>query len=134
MSTQTFTFSSQKLQPAIEPDDAMEQPFKVAASTTLARGTVVGEVAASPGTVAAYASGHSDGTETPIGVVAYDVVSDADGNVFFADAARSEFGESEKTVPVFIKGYFLSAELPGLDAGAISKLGKKVGSTLLRIT
>lgn len=85
------------------------------------RGTVLGELTATPGTYAAYASGNSDGTQTPKAILQYSCIIDAAGNVQLA----GEWGQSQKGVPVYVGGgaIFDTTQLIGLDANAVTKLG-----------
>lgn len=117
------TFNSNKLIPYYHPEDALMVNFKFANSTTIAAGTVMGELSATAGNVKAYASGSSDGSEVPIGVSAYDVTVDASGNHTWGG---SSFGETRPYAPLFISGYFRTTDLTGLDANAVGKLGRLV--------
>lgn len=75
-------------------------------------------------TYRAYASGSSDGSQTPTGVLEYDVVTDAAGQVTYgAQAGGGEWGQTYPDAPMFISGAFLVSELVGFDANAATKLG-----------
>ena len=117
--TPTTLYTRAGLSP-VYPTKAAELPFAIPVSTTLLKGTVVGEVTATLGTVKAYASGNVDGTQNPIGVIAYDVISDAAGLIYFGTAVGGQYGEYALTVPVFLSGYYKTAELVGLDAAALT--------------
>lgn len=64
----------------------------------------------------------SDGVGPAVAVLACDVVTDADGNVFFGTAATSEWAQTERTVPVFNHGTFRAEDLVGMDATALADL------------
>lgn len=127
------TFGAGKVDPIRNPDLARQEVFNGKASTTFAKGTVVGEIAASPGTVGPYASGNVDGTQNPIGVVVYDYITDASGNVSLGTgitAGATEWGQVGKGIAVWTTGLFSCADLVGLDANAASKLGRLVRGTV----
>lgn len=68
----------------------------------------------------AYASGNSDGSQTPKGILQYDCVTDAYGNIYLGTSASSGWGSSRKDAPVYVTGCFDTARLTGLDATALS--------------
>ncbi len=73
------------------------------------------------GTFAAYASGHTDGTQIPKGVLQFDCATDASGNITLGTAATG--GPYQQTMictPMYISGAFLTNELTGLDANAVT--------------
>ena len=122
--TPVNTFSAAVLVPMYATPPHAIQPDKLATSDVLAKGTVVGEATATPGTFKAYASGNVDGSETPKGFLQYDCATDASGNITFGTAATGgEFGETHKTAPVYFAGVFKTSELVGFDANAATKLG-----------
>lgn len=85
-------------------------PIVVAAGQTLAKGTVMGQKTTGK-QWAAYASGNSDGTQKPWGILAQNVDTSAAGN-----------GSNPVTAAMFIKGVFVLAALPapGVDAAALT--------------
>jgi len=91
----------------------------IAPSLTLAAGTVLGELTATPGTYKAYATANTDGSQVPKGILMYPVVTDASGNI----TNQGDFGSTFKTTPMFLNGTFKTASLTGLDAGAMTTLG-----------
>jgi hypothetical protein len=121
------TFNTNKLIPFYHPEDAQAVHFKFPNSTTIVAGTVVGELTATPGSVAAYSNVAADGSETARGVVQYDVTVDGSGNHTWGG---SLWGETYKSAPVFISGYFKTTDLTGLDAPAIADLGRLVHGVL----
>jgi hypothetical protein len=112
----------------MDPQSARTLACQVTASLTLAKGTVVGQVTAS-GKIKAYASGNADGSQLPLGFLAYDVVTDASGNVVFGPTgATVDLTRGfELTAPVYYKGTFLQSDLTGLDANAITVLKGRTG-------
>lgn len=110
-----------RLDPIFKPSNLAVLDVAIAPSLTLARGTVLGELSGTPGTYKAYASGNTDGSQIPKGVLAYGVTTDASGNV-------TMIGEHKATVkhaPMYMPGsgaYFKAAELVGMDANAMTVL------------
>ena len=120
-------FGANKLIPFYHPQDANVVHYKVANGLTLAAGTLVGEQTANPGQVIAYLTGAVDGSQNPIGVLQYDVVTDGSGNHTWGG---SSFGETFKSAPVYVSGYFKTTDLVGLDAGAVTKFGRMVHGSI----
>jgi hypothetical protein len=79
-STSLNTFTQLKLEPVQNPDLARTIAVLLKASTTFVRGEILGEISATPGKYAKYASGASDGTQIPKCILAYGTVTDSDGN------------------------------------------------------
>jgi hypothetical protein len=120
----TNTYSGAVLLPMYDEPESALIPVKLAASTVFAKGTVLGEVTATPGLYKAYASGSSDGSEVPKGILQYDCATDASSNVTFGGAATGgPFGETAKVAPMYYTGAFKTSELTGFDANAATKLG-----------
>jgi hypothetical protein len=116
----THTFTGGGIVP-FYPKDARRHNVKLPASVTYARGTVLGEITATPGTFKAYASGSVDGSQNPRAVLEFDCATDASGNVTMGGAAGgSEWGATLPAVPAFFQGTFATAELVGLDATALT--------------
>lgn len=111
------TFDSNKLIPYYVDADSKVVHFKLPNSTTLAAGTVVGELTASPGSAKAYASGNADGSQVPVGVLQYGVTVDASGNHTWGG---SFWGETFTSAPVYVAGAFRTTDLVGLDATALT--------------
>jgi Bacteriophage lambda head decoration protein D len=125
--TAKHSFSAQGLTPLYRANDAIQIHVRLAASLTLARGTVLGELTATPGTFKPYANANADGSETAKAILAYDVTTDASQNVTLGGG---EHGETQPSAPVFIKGYFRTTELTGLDAPAVTDLGRITSGSL----
>lgn len=106
-----------RIDPVVAPHLAFAVDVPLKASTTFVKGTVIGEKT-SDGKYAAYASGASDGTQIPKGIVAYNCTTDASGNI----TIEGEFGQTRKLCPMWIAGVFNTAELTGLDANAVTVL------------
>jgi hypothetical protein len=124
--TATNTFSGKRLQPSQRPQDALENAVNLAPSLNLARGTILGEITATPGTFKAYASGNSDGSQFPTAILIYDCQTDASGNITFSSSAGQVggfFGQTEKAAPVYQSGFFQMADLVGLDANCLTAAG-----------
>jgi hypothetical protein len=113
------TYQDDMLQPS-RPCRVRFDRYQVKVSVTIAKGTVVGRVTAT-GKVAAYANANSDGTEVAIGIMPYSITTDASGNITVQGG--NVLGTTQDTVPIIIAGYFLVADITGLDAGALTDLG-----------
>jgi len=70
-----------------------------------------------------------DGTQIAMGIMPFDVTTDASGNVYPGQQTASEFGQNYPNAPVFLFGYFSCADLTGLDANAVSQMGRLVLGT-----
>jgi hypothetical protein len=120
---QVHTFSGDKLQPAMNPDLARTVSVKIVPSKTLAKGTVLGRVAAS-NLWDAYVD--TTTTDPARAILAYDVVTDAGGLHYYGGQASSEQGQGEPSVPAYINGDFFDADLVGLDANGLTNLGGRI--------
>lgn len=127
-----FTWGAGRVDPLKDAEDANLEVVNLKVSTTFAAGTIVGEITATPGTYGAYASGNVDGTQNPVGILQYACVTDASGNITFGGgpAGTSEWGETYKGAPMYRSGEFNCADLVGLDANAVTKLGRLVQGTV----
>lgn len=133
MGTATTYYSNVRLQPLYYPETALTISVAIAPSQTIAHGTVLGELTASPGVYGPYASAHTDGTQTAKVIAEYDMITDASGNITFATTAGTvggPFGETYTTAPVFYRGAFATADLTGLDTGAVTALGRLIQGTV----
>lgn len=123
--TATYAYSIARVEPKYsgEAQPCPQELYKVKASSTLAAGTVVGAVTASPGTIAAYVAGHSDGTQLPIGILEYAVTTDSGGNITNAN----EWGVTPTNrTPVWMGGAFDTSDLTGLDSAGATALGGRL--------
>lgn len=66
----------------------------------------------------AYASGNSDGSQTPKMLLIYPCTTDGLGHITIGDG--SQYGETRTDVPAYFAGTFNTADLTGLDSNAIS--------------
>ncbi len=116
-----------KLQPFMNPKEAQEIVVQLGNSLTLAAGTLLGEVTATPNVFRAYASGNVDGSQVPKVILSYPVTTDASGNISIAN----EFGVTRKSCPAYYKGTFATGDLVGLDANAVTVMGSRlaIGTT-----
>lgn len=120
--TAQHTFSANsRLDPLFHPEDERILHVQLAASTTYARGTVLGEVTATPGVYRAYANGNVDGSQTAKGIIKYGCSTDASGNI----TILGEWGTTHKSAPMIMpgSGLYKTAELVGIDAPAMVEFG-----------
>lgn len=126
--TYTNSYSgTARLDPLYNPEDAIAQHVALAAGTYV-RGTVLGEVTATPGTYKAYASANVDGSQNPAMLLMYSCVVDASGNVSLGTSTTGgEWGQVfGKSAPAYMAGIFRTQELVGLDANAVTKLAGRL--------
>jgi hypothetical protein len=133
MSLVTQNYTGTKLQPFMDPEEALVDSVPFGNSLTVAQGTVVA-VKTADGKWYAYANGNADGTEVARGIAVYAFTTDGSGKVTIA---------SDKSVvydgaPVYLAGTFRTTELTGLDAPGVVDLGRIVEGQLadgvLRVT
>lgn len=120
----TSYYSRAKLVPLYGDEGKHKDNVQIAPSLTLAFGTVLGEITATPGVYKAYASGNSDGSQVAKAILEYAVVTDASGNITLG--AGSDFGITQPSVSVYLPNSgvaYNAADLVGLDAGALTALG-----------
>jgi hypothetical protein len=118
----THTYTGQKLEPAF-PGAHPCINVKLPVSVNYPKGTVLGEITASPGTFKAYAAGNADGSQIPRAILQYGCQVDASGNITFSDTGGTvggDHGETAKAAPAYIGGRFYTADLVGLDATALT--------------
>lgn len=113
-------YSGQVVDPVFNAEDAMSSMVvvKLAASTTYAAGTVLGEVTTTPGLYKPYASGNVDGSQNPTGILRRPAITDASSNI-----TNSEWGIPSLAASMFTQGAFRTQDLTGFDANAATKLG-----------
>ncbi len=82
----------------------------------------------------AYNADNTDGSQTPVGVLAVEIATDQNGNVCLGPSAGGQatngFGAVRYVAPICIAGYFNTAGLVGLDTNAVSKLGRLIDGTV----
>lgn len=75
-------------------------------------------------TYAAYASGSSDGSQVPSVILEYPTTTDSAGNV----VPSSAFASGVPYATAYMSGFFDLADLVGLDANAVTKMGGAIVS------
>jgi hypothetical protein len=114
------TYTDSKLQPSRHPELAFEERFQMTASTTFAKGQAVAIVTAT-GKLGIYADAGAGGLGVMRGVCPYAAVSDASGNITVMGGNVE--GTTLESIPVFIGGYFFTADLTGVDAAGVADMG-----------
>lgn len=72
----------------------------------------------------------TDGSQVPVGLIVVEVSTDPSGNVTYGPLPTGNgFGSVKHVAPIAISGYFNTADLTGLDANAVSKLGRLIDGT-----
>jgi hypothetical protein len=121
MPTAAFdTYTGGPVVPFERPELASVKNFKFPNSGTVAKGTIVGELTATPGSVKTYADANVDGSGVAKYITMYDVTVDASGNHAWGGG---QLGEVRPYAPCYIAGYFLISDLTGLDAAALADPG-----------
>jgi len=95
--------------------------------------TVRAGAAGTAGTYAAYDPDATGGLQVPVGILVYDVQTDASGNITYSGTASQDGGEHGEEVtdtPMYISGYFSCADLTGLDTEAVAALGRLTSGTV----
>jgi hypothetical protein len=86
-------------------------------SPTITAATTTSGAGSGPGAFTAYASGNTDGSQVPKGVLEYDSSTDSNGNIV------TEWGGTLVYGSCYFGGYFATEELVGLDSNAVSAGG-----------
>lgn len=73
-----------------------------------------------PTTNTAYTAPNGAGSQTPKGLLQYDCVTDALGNVTFGTQTTTQWGEVRKDAPLYVAGTFDTSKLTGLDSNVFS--------------
>jgi hypothetical protein len=117
------TFTSKKVDPFSNPQDARTMCVQLAASLTLVAGTVLGQITTG-GKFAAYDDENSDGTEVAKAILPYDVETDSNGQITLSTTQSTGGPQGEKlaNIEVWIAGEFLESDLTGLDANGLADL------------
>lgn len=116
------TYSLSRLDPVYSPDKAREISVNLAPSTTYAKGQVLAELTATPGTYGVYVAGGAGGLGTPKAILRYACTTDAAGNI----TSTGDLGVTEKNLDVFYCGAFRIEEVVGLDAAGLTAMGGHV--------
>lgn len=128
------TWGMGRLDPHMDAEKAQEQAVNLIPNTTFVKGTVLGELTATPGTFKAYATGNVDGSQIPKCILRYDCVTNATGFITLGGgpAGTSEHpGETTRSIDAFFSGVFKTTELTGLDAGGLTAMGGHLISGIL---
>jgi hypothetical protein len=125
MALTTQAYTGQKLEPFERPKEAVTESVPFGNSLTIAKGTVLGIVTAT-GKWAAYDNGAATGLEVARGIAMYNFTTDGSGNVTIAN----DTGVTYHTAPIYLAGTFRTTELTGLDAAAVTDLGRLVAGAL----
>jgi hypothetical protein len=103
----------------MDTENALSYSVSLKASTVYPAGQVLGEVSATPGTFAPYASGNADGSQVPKAILHEACSTDASGNI----TMPGEFAPTRKDISAYYAGTFLCSVLTGLDANALTAGG-----------
>lgn len=114
------TYTDNKLSPSRHPELALEERFQMTPSTTFAKGQAVAIVTAT-GKLGIYADAGTGGLGVMKGLCPYACVSDGSGQITIQGG--NMLGVTEDTIPIFIAGYFFTADLTGVDAAGVADLG-----------
>lgn len=125
-----ISFNTNILAPAFNAEDVTPLAVRLQPSTTYQKGTVMAERTDNYGTYDKYVSAGPNGTGVPKGLLMTDCVTDASGNITYGLQAQSEFGETHLTADIYTEGTFRTEDLVGLDAGAVTALGRIIEGTL----
>lgn len=117
------TYTNDVLMPMFPAIPHPELPIKLTVSTVYAKGTVLAELTATPGTYGVYADAGTGGLGVAKCILKYACAVDGSGNITFGTAATGgQFGETYKTAPAYFGGTFKTTELTGIDAAALLDL------------
>jgi hypothetical protein len=123
MPTTATTFNGNQIIP-FYPDEAKTMSIRIAASKTIAAGTLMAQNS-STGKWEAYSSGGSNGLNVARAILQFDIVSDSNGLCVMGDQATSEYGQKMANVPAFYCGTFRKGDLVGLDSTGVTGLGAR---------
>ena len=127
------TWAMGRLDPFMDPDHAYEIAVNLKPSTTYAKGTLLGELTATPGVFAPYASGAGDGSQNPKLLLRYDCVTDAQGMITYGTGpagASEHVGQTTRSTNAFYSGTFKTTDVPNLDQAALDKIGRLISGVL----
>lgn len=138
--TAAVTYTMDRLDPMYRPCDVEVHHVKLIASVAYAKGTILGEVTATPGTYRAYLTGAVDGSQVPSCILQYAVATDAGQlHTYGTVSGGGQYGETFPTVPALFSGTYKTSELTGLDAAGVTAwqnahlLSGSVADGILRI-
>lgn len=100
-------------------------------SPTITITTTRNGAAGTVGTYTAYANTATDGSQVARAILQYDCATDASGNVTYGTVAGGgPWGETHLTAPAYFAGTFRTQDLVGLDAAAVSVLGRLINGSV----
>jgi len=111
--------TNRKLEPYYTNPSPILDSVALPPSVTYAKGTLLGELTAAPGTFKAYAAGNADGSQFPKRLLAYDVTTDASGNISGGTLAPFGMVPATPSAPAYFRGVFRAEDLVQSGAGAI---------------
>lgn len=111
--------NTNQVYPFFNASDAHMLNVKLSPSLTIAKGTILGEVSATPGTYKPYASGNTDGSQIPKLILTQSVVTDASSVVTRAGEHRAGVKHAPAYNP---RGTWKTQDLVGMDANAVTVL------------
>jgi len=113
-----YSFTQDVLVPVRNPHLAAEQAVKLKASTTYAKGTILGELAADQGTYDTFNPNNADGTQLPKCILAYGVETDSNG---LPTLIGGVYPLPDNNVPAYTRGDFDCATIDTAmgDSGAL---------------
>lgn len=111
------TYVDNKLIPSRHPELALQEPFQMTPSTTFTKGMALAIVTAT-GKVGIYADAGAGGLGVFRGLCPFACVSDSAGNITVQGG--NILAGTRDTIPVWIAGFFFSADISGVDAAALA--------------
>lgn len=122
--THVDSYTNDRLVPMYGPEENFRLSVKLA-DGTYAKGTVLGEVTASPGTYKAYNNANADGSQTARLILARACVVASGVITFNTSNGSGTNGFTQRTVDAYRGGTFKSTDLVGLDAAGVTDFGAK---------
>ena len=104
----TYSMVQTKLEPIQAPELARTISAKFGASADIAKGTLLGELTASPGVYAAYDHTAVDGVQVLKGIAMYDIVTDANGII---TNLGGPLVSQNLSAPIYYSGYFACGDV-----------------------
>lgn len=113
-----YSFTQDVLVPVRNPHLAAEQAVKLKASTAFTKGTILGEIAATPGVYNTFDPNAADGTQQPKCILSYSVTTDSNG---LPTLLGGVYPLPDNNVPAYTRGDFDCATIDTAmgDTGAL---------------
>lgn len=124
--TAVATYTRDFLQPAIAGEEFVTMHAKMAASLTVAKGTMLAEKTDTPGL---FAIAGTSGYGPACAVALYAFTTNTDGDVIVENQKRVD-NQPDRTAELVFGGYVRAADIPSLDATTAGELGKLVRGTV----